>query len=321
MPILIHGGRGLPPIGDHLAALVDRYADVRLIIAHAGIADLGGLAGHFAHVPGVFFDTSLWSIVDLLDLMRQVAPAADPVRDRLPVRPAAELAPARAPRRAASRLRRDRAARDARGHRARDRGRRPASGADRVEGPEEITHTLPLARIHQYIGMATPLLWMRQPDGRRPRPRAQRRPRGERRRRSRRRPDPPALSVASELWTGIGEIEDRHESERIARPARQLVHIADILAVTTPGTSAAAAARSAVTQHCRGRALDERREHRPLPRALRVPGQPRERVGRVERPRDVGDAGGGEREPRRRVRAAATETSGNENACRSPVRR
>ena len=48
VPILIHGGRGLPPIGDHLARLVDRYADVRLIIAHAGIADLGGLAGHFA---------------------------------------------------------------------------------------------------------------------------------------------------------------------------------------------------------------------------------------------------------------------------------
>ena len=47
---------------------------MRLIIAHCGIADLGGLAGHFAHVPGVFFDTSLWSIVDLLDLMRQVAP-------------------------------------------------------------------------------------------------------------------------------------------------------------------------------------------------------------------------------------------------------
>ena len=74
VPILIHGGRGLPPIGDHLAALVERYSDVRLIIAHAGIADLGGLAGHFAHVPGVFFDTSLWSVVDLIDLMRQVAP-------------------------------------------------------------------------------------------------------------------------------------------------------------------------------------------------------------------------------------------------------
>src|SRR5947209_9804130 len=41
VPILIHGGRGLPPIADDLHHLVDRYADAQLIIAHAGIADLG----------------------------------------------------------------------------------------------------------------------------------------------------------------------------------------------------------------------------------------------------------------------------------------
>ena len=44
-----------------------------------------------------------------------------------------------------------------------------------------------------------------------------------------------ALTIASELWVGIGEIEDRQESERIARTARQLVHIADVLAVTGQG--------------------------------------------------------------------------------------
>ena len=74
VPILIHGGRGLPPIADHLAALVERFAGVQIIIAHAGIADMAGLAGHFAHVPGVYFDTSVFSAVDLLDLFRQVAP-------------------------------------------------------------------------------------------------------------------------------------------------------------------------------------------------------------------------------------------------------
>ena len=47
---------------------------MRLIIAHAGIADMAGLAGHFGGVPGVYFDTSVWSAVDLLDLFRQVAP-------------------------------------------------------------------------------------------------------------------------------------------------------------------------------------------------------------------------------------------------------
>src|ERR671934_601278 len=33
VPILIHGGRGLPPIADHLAALVERYPEAQLIIA------------------------------------------------------------------------------------------------------------------------------------------------------------------------------------------------------------------------------------------------------------------------------------------------
>src|SRR5690242_3654901 len=74
VPILIHGGRGLPPIADHLAHLVESYPDAQLIIAHAGIADLAGLAGHFAGKAGVFFDTSVWSPIDLLSFYRLVPP-------------------------------------------------------------------------------------------------------------------------------------------------------------------------------------------------------------------------------------------------------
>src|ERR671935_303318 len=74
VPILIHGGRGLPPIADHLARLVERYPEAELIIAHAGIADLAGLAARFAGKAGVFFDTSVWSPVDLLDFYRQISP-------------------------------------------------------------------------------------------------------------------------------------------------------------------------------------------------------------------------------------------------------
>ena len=48
VPILIHGGRGLPPIADDLARLVDAYPEAQLIIAHAGIADLGALMRRFA---------------------------------------------------------------------------------------------------------------------------------------------------------------------------------------------------------------------------------------------------------------------------------
>jgi uncharacterized protein len=239
VPILIHGGRGLPPIGDQLASLVDRYTGVRLIIAHAGIADLGGLARHFGHVPGVFFDTSVWSIVDLLDLMRQVAPqqilfATDYPYGRLPNALLLAL----------------RSARFAQFDEAETRGMLGGNavaiaGGDPLppltspRGPAAITHPLPLARIHQYIAMAMPLLWMRQPDGAGGLGLAlnaahEANVDGV--------PDADlireALSVAAELWAGIGEIEDRHESELIARPARVLVHIADILAVTTQAAPA-----------------------------------------------------------------------------------
>ena len=74
VPILIHGGRGLPPIADNLGRLTDAYPEAQLIIAHAGIADLAGLAGRFAGKAGVFFDTSVWSPVDLLDFFHQVSP-------------------------------------------------------------------------------------------------------------------------------------------------------------------------------------------------------------------------------------------------------
>src|SRR5581483_1718541 len=74
VPILIHGGRGLPPIADGLRALVDRYPEAPLIIAHAGIADMAHLAYAMAGRKGVLFDTSTWSPIDLLDFYRQVPP-------------------------------------------------------------------------------------------------------------------------------------------------------------------------------------------------------------------------------------------------------
>lgn len=74
VPILIHGGRGLPPIAKELASLVERYPGSRLIVAHAGIADLAALSTLFCDNPHVFFDTSVWSAIDLLDLYSRVAP-------------------------------------------------------------------------------------------------------------------------------------------------------------------------------------------------------------------------------------------------------
>ena len=53
---------------------MDRHPEAELIIAHAGIADMAGLAHVFGSRAGVFFDTSAWSPVDLLDFYRQVSP-------------------------------------------------------------------------------------------------------------------------------------------------------------------------------------------------------------------------------------------------------
>src|SRR5436309_5666601 len=74
VPILIHGGRGLPPIADDLARVFERYPKAQLIVAHAGIADLAALADRLGGKAGVFFDTSVWSPLDLLGLYRLVGP-------------------------------------------------------------------------------------------------------------------------------------------------------------------------------------------------------------------------------------------------------
>jgi predicted TIM-barrel fold metal-dependent hydrolase len=234
VPILIHGGRGLPPIGDHLAALVDRFSDVRLIIAHAGIADLGGLAGHFGNVPGVFFDTSLWSVVDLMDLMRQVAPqqilfATDYPYGRIPN---ALLLAVRAARMAGFDEDEMRGMLGLTAIAIAERKSLPA--LTRPRGPDAITQSLPLLRIHNYITMTTPLLWLRAPDrvgglglalNAAHEANVDGVPDADLIRR--------CLSTAAEIWRGIGEVEDEQELDRRARPARMLCHVADILSVTT----------------------------------------------------------------------------------------
>ncbi len=132
VPILIHGGRGLPPIGDHLHRLVDAYPDAHLIIAHAGIADLDALAGHFAGKAGVFFDTSVWSPIDLLSFFNLVPPEQVVYASDYPYgqQPASLLH--RPPHRARRRARRRADPRDAARKRRPHRGRRRAARADQA---------------------------------------------------------------------------------------------------------------------------------------------------------------------------------------------
>jgi predicted TIM-barrel fold metal-dependent hydrolase len=73
-PVLFHAGRGVPNLGRAAAALARRLPDVRIILAHAGISDLGLLAGEAAVLPNLLFDTSWWNAADLLTLLSTIPP-------------------------------------------------------------------------------------------------------------------------------------------------------------------------------------------------------------------------------------------------------
>lgn len=232
VPILIHGGRGLPPIADDLAHLVERYPDAQLIIAHAGIADLRALAQRLAGRPGVFWDTSVWSPVDLLDFYRQVPPeqvlwASDYPYGQQPNSLLNGVRTARAAGFDDGQLRAmlwDNADRIARGE--------PPSDPTTPLGHDTFEQPMQLARIHQYLSMAQPLLWLRQPDAigvlglalntcqerdgyREPVEQIRE-----------------LLETARDLWRTLPEEEER-DRRAAARATSRLIQLADILAVTT----------------------------------------------------------------------------------------
>jgi predicted TIM-barrel fold metal-dependent hydrolase len=233
VPILIHGGRGLPPIADHLAALTDRFPEAQLIIAHAGIADLAGLAARFSGKAGVFFDTSVWSPVDLLDFYRQIPPEQVLYASDYPYgqQPASLLIAVRTAKTAGfseSELRGmlgANALRIARGE--------PPTEPGTPKGSETFAQPMVFARIHQYLSMATPLLWTRQADtigvlGLALNTCNERNGQLEELDDIRE-----LLSAARDLWRTLPEAEE-HERQTHVRATFRLIHIADILAVT-PG--------------------------------------------------------------------------------------
>jgi uncharacterized protein len=72
VPILIHAGRGMPPIADGLAELALRHPDVVLILAHGAICDQGILTTRLADHPGVLYDTSCFFPIDVIELFARV---------------------------------------------------------------------------------------------------------------------------------------------------------------------------------------------------------------------------------------------------------
>jgi predicted TIM-barrel fold metal-dependent hydrolase len=234
VPILIHGGRGLPPISEDLEALVRRNEGVRLIIAHAGIADMAGLAGRLGGIPGVFFDTSVWSGLDLLDLYRQVAPEQVLYASDYPYgrQPNSLLVAVRTAKLAGFD---DKQLRLMLGGTARrmlaGEELEPLSGP---KGPTSLVQPLTFARIHQYISMAVPMLWLRQRDAIGAIGLAV----NASRERSNGHPDASErieelLTTAQDLWRSCAEIEDDRDRVTSFRAAIQLVNLADMVSLTT----------------------------------------------------------------------------------------
>jgi uncharacterized protein len=69
VPILIHAGRGLPPLGDELVELTLRHPDVVLILAHGAICDQGIITSRLADHPGVLYDISCFFPLDVIELL------------------------------------------------------------------------------------------------------------------------------------------------------------------------------------------------------------------------------------------------------------
>lgn len=72
VPILIHAGRGLPPLGDGLADLALSYPGATLILAHGAICDQGILTSRLAEHPGVLYDISCFFPLDVIQLFARV---------------------------------------------------------------------------------------------------------------------------------------------------------------------------------------------------------------------------------------------------------
>jgi hypothetical protein len=72
VPILIHAGRGMPPVADGLASLALRHPEVVLILAHGAICDQGILTSRLADHPGVLYDISCFFALDVIELLARV---------------------------------------------------------------------------------------------------------------------------------------------------------------------------------------------------------------------------------------------------------
>jgi hypothetical protein len=72
VPILIHAGRGLPPLAEGLVDLALRHPGAVLILAHGAICDQGILTSRLSDHPGVLYDISCFFPLDVIELFARV---------------------------------------------------------------------------------------------------------------------------------------------------------------------------------------------------------------------------------------------------------
>jgi predicted TIM-barrel fold metal-dependent hydrolase len=232
VPILIHGGRGLPPIAHALSRLVERHGPT-LIVAHAGVADMEALADRFAGQPGVFFDTSVGHAVDQLALLRLVPPeqivfASDyPYGSHLTA-----LVMALSTCRFCG-LGDDEVGAVLGGNAARVADSSAPLPPSQPRGHEELSVPLTLARVGHYLSMTAALLWLRSPEDslgmlglainacrEAPRQYAETTDRMRE-----------LLEAARDVWS-LAATADEAERARLIPTARQLLQLASTLAAT-----------------------------------------------------------------------------------------
>ena len=74
LPVLIHAGRGIEPLGADALRLARAYPRATVILAHAAITDLAWMTGALADHPNILFDTAWWNPADLIALFALVEP-------------------------------------------------------------------------------------------------------------------------------------------------------------------------------------------------------------------------------------------------------
>jgi predicted TIM-barrel fold metal-dependent hydrolase len=74
LPILIHAGRGIPALGQHVLQFAREFPNARFILAHCAVCDLAWIWQRIHEYSNVFFDTAWFSAADQLAVYSHIPP-------------------------------------------------------------------------------------------------------------------------------------------------------------------------------------------------------------------------------------------------------